>query len=164
MSVRVITSDKEALRENVARSTARKSASELARGAWLRLVRGENRGIVAAGEMVRRNHQHARGPELIRVPAERGPQITIGLISNQSATESEAMSTVSVDNQYEWRTVAHEWPRGLEIILLKRTYVLPWSQFLYQKAVTMKSGSCSLHKTFASGVADSAPCYRGLTE
>jgi len=41
------------------------------------------------------------------------------------------MNAVSVDNEYEWRTVARERPSGLEIVLLKRTYVLPWSQFLY---------------------------------
>lgn len=41
------------------------------------------------------------------------------------------MSAVSVDSEYEWRTVSRERPSGLEIVLLKRTYVLPWSQFLY---------------------------------
>lgn len=41
------------------------------------------------------------------------------------------MSVASVDKDYEWRTVARERPSGLEIVLLKRTYVLPWSQFLY---------------------------------
>jgi len=41
------------------------------------------------------------------------------------------MSAVSVDNEYEWRTVGRERPSGLEIVLLRRTYVLPWSQFLY---------------------------------
>jgi len=41
------------------------------------------------------------------------------------------MSAASVDNEYEWRTVGRERPSGLEIVLLKRTYVLPRSQFLY---------------------------------
>lgn len=41
------------------------------------------------------------------------------------------MSAASVDREYEWRTVTRERPSGLEIVLLKRTYVLPWSQFLY---------------------------------
>ena len=42
------------------------------------------------------------------------------------------MSTVSVDKQHnDWRMAAPERASGLEIILLKRTYVLPWSQFLY---------------------------------
>jgi hypothetical protein len=41
------------------------------------------------------------------------------------------MSAASVDREYEWRTVARDRPSGLEIVLLKRTYVLPWSQFLY---------------------------------
>ena len=47
-SVQVITSDKESLRESVARSSARKSASELARKAGTVLVRGARRGIMAA--------------------------------------------------------------------------------------------------------------------
>jgi hypothetical protein len=41
------------------------------------------------------------------------------------------MNAASVDSEYEWRTVARERPSGLEVVLLKRTYVLPWSQFLY---------------------------------
>jgi uncharacterized protein (DUF433 family) len=41
------------------------------------------------------------------------------------------MSAASVDREYESRTVARARPSGLEIVLLKRTYVLPWSQFLY---------------------------------
>ena len=41
------------------------------------------------------------------------------------------MNAASVDSEYEWRTVGRERPSGLEIVLLKRTYVLPWSQFLY---------------------------------
>jgi len=41
------------------------------------------------------------------------------------------MNAASVDSEYEWRTVTRERPSGLEIVLLKRTYVLPWSQFLY---------------------------------
>jgi hypothetical protein len=40
------------------------------------------------------------------------------------------MSTPSVDSQKPWSTTT-ERPAGLEIILLKRTYVLPWCQFLY---------------------------------
>jgi len=39
------------------------------------------------------------------------------------------MSAVSADNPKFWKT-KHECP-ALEIILLKRTYVLPWVQFLY---------------------------------
>ncbi len=41
------------------------------------------------------------------------------------------MSTALTDSQKTWKTSTHERPAGLEIILLKRTYVLPWSQFLY---------------------------------
>ena len=40
------------------------------------------------------------------------------------------MSTVLADNSRTWKT-RQERPAALEIILLKRTYVLPWSQFLY---------------------------------
>jgi len=41
------------------------------------------------------------------------------------------MSTLSADSQKSWKTTAQERPAGLEIVLLKRTYVLPWNQFLY---------------------------------
>ena len=53
-SVQVITSDKESLRESVARSSARKSASELARKAGNVLMRGAHRGIMAARQLAMR--------------------------------------------------------------------------------------------------------------
>lgn len=40
------------------------------------------------------------------------------------------MSTLSADSQKSWNTT-QERPAGLEILLLRRTYVLPWNQFLY---------------------------------
>jgi conjugative relaxase-like TrwC/TraI family protein len=53
-SVQVITSDKELLRESVARSSARKSASELARKAGTVFVRVACRGMVAARQLAMR--------------------------------------------------------------------------------------------------------------
>jgi hypothetical protein len=53
-SVQVITSDKESLRESVARSSARKSASELARKAGNVLMRSAHRGIIAARQLAMR--------------------------------------------------------------------------------------------------------------
>jgi hypothetical protein len=50
-SVQVITSDKELLRESVARSTARQSASELARKTGPGLHQGSYRGVSAAREL-----------------------------------------------------------------------------------------------------------------
>jgi hypothetical protein len=41
------------------------------------------------------------------------------------------MITASTDSQKPWKTTTQERPSGLEIALLKRTYVLPWGQFLY---------------------------------
>jgi hypothetical protein len=41
------------------------------------------------------------------------------------------MSALSVDSKKSWKTTTQERPAGLEIVLLKRTYVLPWNQFLY---------------------------------
>jgi len=41
------------------------------------------------------------------------------------------VNAVSVDRQRSWKTIGTERQTGLEIVLLKRTYVLPWSQFLY---------------------------------
>jgi hypothetical protein len=75
-SVHVITSDREALRETVARSMARKSASELARRTRSVLERGEHRGAPAATDLVRRS-QPERATELVRVPVERRPVVTV---------------------------------------------------------------------------------------
>jgi hypothetical protein len=41
------------------------------------------------------------------------------------------MNTALTDNRQPWETGAQERPAGLEVVLLKRTFVLPWSQFLY---------------------------------
>ena len=43
----------------------------------------------------------------------------------------EPMTTVSSDNPKTWVASNEERPSALEVILLKRTYVLPWTQFLY---------------------------------
>jgi conjugative relaxase-like TrwC/TraI family protein len=56
-SVIVVTSDKERLRETVACSTARKSASELARRAGPGLLPGNQRGLATARALVRRAAQ-----------------------------------------------------------------------------------------------------------
>lgn len=65
-SVTVITSDVESLRETVASSTARRSATELARKALVRVERGVRRGIAAARELVR----YARRPTVAAQHAE----------------------------------------------------------------------------------------------
>src|SRR5260221_11234028 len=41
------------------------------------------------------------------------------------------MNAAWTDNRQPWETGAPERPAGLEIVLLKRTFVLPWNQFLY---------------------------------
>lgn len=41
------------------------------------------------------------------------------------------MTSVSTDHYEPWEVTAREGPACLLVILLKRTYVLPWSQFLY---------------------------------
>ena len=43
----------------------------------------------------------------------------------------EPMTKVSSDNPKTWIAPSDERPSALEVILLKRTYVLPWTQFLY---------------------------------
>jgi ATP-dependent exoDNAse (exonuclease V) alpha subunit len=53
-SVQVVTSDKESLRESVAQSSVRKSASELARKVGTIFVRGACRGIIAARHLAMR--------------------------------------------------------------------------------------------------------------
>lgn len=59
-AVTVITSDQERLRETVAQSAARTSASELARGNRAILRRGACRGLALAREMVRRAGEFVR--------------------------------------------------------------------------------------------------------
>jgi hypothetical protein len=41
------------------------------------------------------------------------------------------VNAISVDRQRNGKAVGPERQTGLEIVLLKRTYVFPWSQFLY---------------------------------
>ena len=53
-SITVVTSDKQRLRQTVAKSAARKSASELVRGARPCVQRGAYRGLAAARDMVKR--------------------------------------------------------------------------------------------------------------
>ena len=57
--VTIVTSDADALRESVGRTAARRSATELARKALLRMDRGIRRGFAAACDLVRR----ARRPQ-----------------------------------------------------------------------------------------------------
>jgi hypothetical protein len=41
------------------------------------------------------------------------------------------MNAVSVDSGKAWAVTGEERPAALEIVLLKCTYVFPWTQFLY---------------------------------
>lgn len=41
------------------------------------------------------------------------------------------MSTHSIDSPNAWKATTHDRAAGLEIVLSKRSYVLPWSQFLF---------------------------------
>jgi len=43
------------------------------------------------------------------------------------------MNTHLTDSQAIWKATTEERPAGLEILLLKRSYVLPWSQFLFSE-------------------------------
>jgi len=61
-SVQVITSDKEQLRESVGRSTARPSASELARKARPGLHQGSYRGVSAARDIAAHAARQERTP------------------------------------------------------------------------------------------------------
>jgi AAA domain len=80
--ISVITSDKEALRESVGCSPARKSATELARNAAGRLERGIHRGMAAARDLVWRARHWALpavGTEVLREPRmERRHEISLG--------------------------------------------------------------------------------------
>ena len=41
------------------------------------------------------------------------------------------MISTSIDNSKPWIANEHDRPASVEVRLLKRTFVLPWSQFLY---------------------------------
>ena len=41
------------------------------------------------------------------------------------------MTAVSNDDRKPWGVTAPDRPAGLEVILMKHMFVLPWSQFLY---------------------------------
>jgi len=41
------------------------------------------------------------------------------------------VSTASGDSERPWRTNGDGSPHSLELVLIDRTYVLPWTQFLY---------------------------------
>jgi hypothetical protein len=41
----------------------------------------------------------------------------------------------SVDNERPWRTAREANQNSLELVLIGRTYVLPWTQFLYAEGV-----------------------------
>ena len=86
-SVQVITSDREALRDTVARSTARKSASELARKAGIVLERGARRGLSAAREMAKRTRCRREEPEFIRRRIERQPTLVERQIKPERSRE-----------------------------------------------------------------------------
>ena len=54
------------------------------------------------------------------------------------------MTTALADSPKAWKT-RQERPIGLEIVLLKRAYVLPWNQFLYAEG-----GDDEVHIAFAT--------------
>ena len=62
--ITVFTSDADALRVSVGRSSARQSATELARRALVKMERGIRRGASAAGELVRLAALHGKPPTL----------------------------------------------------------------------------------------------------
>jgi len=86
-SVQIITSDREALRDTVARSTARKSASELARKAGVLLERGARRGLSAARELAKRNRCRQQQPQFIGRRIERQPTLVERQIKPQRSRE-----------------------------------------------------------------------------
>jgi len=55
------------------------------------------------------------------------------------------MSALSADSQKSWKTTTQERPAGLEIVLLKSTFVLPWNQFLYAEG-----GDDEIHLAFTT--------------
>jgi hypothetical protein len=54
------------------------------------------------------------------------------------------MNTASADSRKSWKVSLDDRAIALEIALLKRTYVLPWHQFLYAEG-----GDDEVHAVFA---------------
>ena len=62
------------------------------------------------------------------------------------------MTSVSIDRQNAWEVTTGDRPAGLEIVLLKRTLVLPWSQFLYAEGTDDEVRLCfSTHDIIVGG-------------
>jgi hypothetical protein len=55
------------------------------------------------------------------------------------------MNTASADSRKAWSVIADDRATALEIALLKRTYVLPWHQFVYAEG-----GDDEVHAVFAT--------------
>jgi hypothetical protein len=55
------------------------------------------------------------------------------------------MNMASADNGRTWAVTQEDRATALEVVLLKRTYVLPWSQFLYAEG-----GADEVHLVFAT--------------
>lgn len=87
-SVQVFTSDRETLRDTVARSTARKSASQLARKAGVVLEGGARRGLAAARELANRSRcRRQQQPKLMRRRIERRPIVAERQINPERSRE-----------------------------------------------------------------------------
>ena len=62
------------------------------------------------------------------------------------------MTSDSIDRQDAWEVTTGDRPAGLEIVLLKRTLVLPWSQFLYAEGTDDEVRLCfSTHDIIVGG-------------
>ena len=62
------------------------------------------------------------------------------------------MTSDSIDRQNAWEVTTGDRPAGLEIVLLKRTLVLPWSQFLYAEGNDDEVRLCfSTHDVIVGG-------------
>ena len=145
--VTVVTSDPDALRQSVGRSSARQSATELARKAVGRMDRGIRRGL--------------RGGtcEMIR-PARLRPQI--------GANRSIVQTPATRDRREHGRPVIHKGgaPGGSQVRMRWRS--LRWTgrtssrgpSFCTRKVVTTKSAWCSRLMTFWREGPDSTPCLQ----
>lgn len=121
-SVLVVTSDKELLRETVGWSSARQSASDLSRKGRPGLLQGQFRRLEAA-----RRLQCAR----LSACTNQSRGRSCGDLWDRTPEWSKLMSTTYPDKPRAWEVTMSERPTMLEINLAERTYVLPWSQFLF---------------------------------
>jgi hypothetical protein len=138
----VITSDKALLQESVGQSSARLSASELVRTRHAQLAesltpntsRGFERGIRMIVEERRQSVGLAHESPGHAVPAPVRQQVAQHATGQERGGQVQQLQRghgLGIGPERPWSVDRERRPYSVGVVLQKRTYVLPWSQFLY---------------------------------